>query len=318
MKAVLIENFGDVKQLHMGVISTPKPNENEILIEIHYTSVNPVDWKIREGLFKGRLPHEFPIIPGWDAAGVVTAVGKNVTKFNIGDRVFAYCRKPTIQWGTYAEFVTVNADHAALMPKDINFSQAAAIPLVSLTAWQALFDYAKLKHGESILIHAGAGGVGGFAISFAKNAGAKVYTTASEENHSYVKKLGAHVAIDYHKQNFAEVIKKLEPRGLDVVFDTIGGETINKSIELLKPNSRLVSIVTPRPEKELIEPKNIQFNYVFVSPNGAELDEIASLIEQGKVFIPHIEEMNLSDAAKAQERSRDGHIKGKIVLKVKE
>src|ERR1700733_2368139 len=190
MKAMVIEKFGHEEQLHLGDIPTPLPSDNEVQIQVLYSAVNPVDWKIREGLMKNFLPHEFPLILGWDAAGIVKAIGKNVKKFKVGDEVFAYCRKPIVKWGTYAEYVCFDADNIALKPNNINFAEAAAIPLAGLTAWQALFDFAKLKKGESILIHGGAGGVGSFAIQFAKHAGAKVITTASKQNHDYVKKLG--------------------------------------------------------------------------------------------------------------------------------
>ncbi len=315
MKAVVIESFGDVEKLHLEDIPTPQPTDNEVQIQIRYTSVNPVDWKIREGYLKNRLPHEFPLIPGWDASGVVALVGKNVKNFKKGDEVFAYCRKPVVKWGTYAEYICFDANNVALKPKNITFAQAAAIPLVGLTAWQALFDYAKLKRNESILIHAGAGGVGNFAIELAKNAGAKVYTTARKENHAYVKQLGADIAIDYQTQNFAAEIKKLVPQGLDVVFDMLGGEILQQSIELLKPQGRLISIYEQM-DPNLAKKKNIQFSYVFVAPNGGELKQIADLISAGKVPIPHIEEMKLEEAAQAQEKIRQGHTRGKIVLKI--
>ncbi len=316
MKAFVIEHFGDVKEAHLKDVPTPQPLENEVQIQIHYTSVNPVDWKIGEGHLKNRIPHEFPLILGWDAAGIVKLVGKNVKNFKPDDEVFAYCRKPLIKWGTYAEYICFDANNIALKPKNISFAEAAAIPLVGLTAWQALFDYAKLKKGESILIHAGAGGVGSLAIEFAKNAGAKVFTTARKENHAYVKKLGADVAIDYTQQNFAEEIKKLNPQGLDVVFDCIGGPTLKESFSLLKPQGRLVSIIEQL-DAETAKKKNIQFSYVFVSPNGKELKQIADLIEAGKVIPPHVETMKFEEAPKALQKIKEGHTRGKIVLKIK-
>jgi NADPH2:quinone reductase len=316
MKAMVIDHFGNVDTLHFQEIPTPKPSGNEVQIQILYTSVNPVDWKIREGLLKGRFPYEFPIILGWDAAGIVTEVGKNVKKFKVGDEVFAYCRKPIVQWGTYAEYICFDAEHVALKPKNISFAQAAAIPLAGLTAWQALFDFAKLKKGETILIHGGAGGVGSFAIEFAKFGGAKVYTTASKKNHPYVKERGADVCIDYKTQDFVAEIHKLEPNGVDIVFDTVGKDTLRKSLELLKPGGRLVSIIEQMDPK-IVQQRQIQFGFVFVSPNGSQLKQIADLIEQQKVTPPHIQEMNLREAGKAQEQNKEGHTQGKIVLKVK-
>lgn len=316
MKAIVIEQFGNVDNLQVEEVPIPQPEENEVQIQILYTSVNPVDWKIREGMFQGRLPHEFPIILGWDAAGIVTAVGSHVKKFRVGDEVFAYCRKTLVHEGTYAEYICFDAQHVAFKPKNLNFAQAAGIPLVGLTAWQALFDFGKLKKGEKILIQAGAGGVGSLALSLAKNAGAKVYTTASEPNHAYVKKLGADVAIDYRKESFVDLLKKLEPQGIDIVLECMGGDILKKSIETLKEGGRLVSILgqlNPRTAQE----RHIDFSYVFVTPNGHELQQLATLFEEGKLEVPLIEEMPLEEAAKAQEKVRQGHTRGKIVLKIK-
>lgn len=316
MKAIVIKEFGGANTLHLEELPIPAPKDNEIQFLVFYTGVNPVDWKIREGMLKERLPHEFPIIPGWEASGEVTAVGKNVKDFYVGDEIFSYCRNPVVHSGTYAEYVCYDADHVAKKPRNITFAQAAALPLVSLTAWQSLFDAAKLRSGETILIHAGAGGVGSMAIQFAKNAGAKVYTTASKRNHNYVKKLGADFAIDYREEKFADAMKKLAPQGVDVVFDTMGGDTLQESLQVLKSGGRLVSIL----EKldPAVESKyRIKGFYVFVSPNGEQLKTIADLITQGKVIPPHIEEFPLSRAAAAQEKLQEGHVQGKIVLRVK-
>jgi len=316
MQAMVIEEFGDTKQLHLKELSKPLPEANEVQIQVCNAGVNPIDWKICQGHFKKMMPCVFPLVPGWDVSGVVTAVGKNVKKFKVGDQVFAYCRKPVVQWGCYAEYVTFDADNVALKPKHISFSQAASIPLAALTAWQALFDVAKLKRGETILVHAGAGGVGGFAIEFAKYAGAKITTTASETNHPYVKKLGAEHAIDYRKTSFIQEMRKLYPQGVDIVFDTVGGPTLQESLEVLKPQGRLISIVEHL-DPTLVQQKNVQFSFVLVSPNGEQLKKIATLIEDGKVAVPEITEFQLSEAPRALDISKQGHTKGKIVLRVK-
>lgn len=315
MKAIVIEGFGGVEKLQLKEFPTPNPAENEVQIHIRYSGVNPVDWKIREGLLQKRLPHEFPLVLGWEASGIVTAVGQNVKNFKIGDEVFSYCRKPTVKWGTYAEYICVDAQNIALKPKNLNFAQAAAIPLTALTAWQALFDAAKLQKGETILIQAGAGGVGSMAIQFAKHAGAKTATTCSSKNFDYVKKLGADYPIDYTKENVGAAIKKFAPDGVDVVFDTMGGQILRDSYAYLKPNGRIVGIVEPpRPPED--SHKHLQAAYVFVAPNGEQLKKIADLITEGKVIAPNIQEMDLSHAAEAQEQIKEGHTQGKIVLKV--
>lgn len=315
MKAVVIEAFGGTDNLHIKDVPKPTPLEHEVLIQVEYTAVNPVDWKIREGMLKSRLPHEFPLIPGWDASGKIVGLGKNVRSFQVGDEVYAYCRKPVVKDGTYAEYITVDSSYVALKPKNISFSEAAAIPLVALTAWQAIFDFAKLKTSQSILIHAGSGGVGSFAIQFAKNAGCVVWTTCSSANADYVKKLGAAHVIDYTKNNFAEAIQKEKKEGFDVIFDTIGGKTQKESIPLIKEGGVLVSIVEP-PSPEIEKKYKIRAGFVFVHPDGHELGQIAKLIEKGKIQLPEIKEMDLKDCAKAQDLSREGHTRGKIVLKV--
>jgi NADPH2:quinone reductase len=314
MKAVAIASFGGIEKLQIIDLPIPTEMDNEVLIRIAYTAVNPVDWKIREGYFNGKLPHEFPLIPGWDAAGTIERIGKNVKILKKGDEVFAYCRKPLIKWGTYADYITFDADHVAKKPENITFAQAAAIPLAGLTAWQALFDAARLRNKETILIHAGAGGVGGLAIQFAKIAGAEVIATASKNNHAYVKKLGADHVIDYH-DDLQNKVKGIYPEGVDVVFDTVGGETLRKSLLLLKPHGRLISIVEQL-DQEIAAKHNVMFTWIFVSPNGSQLNQISNLISQGKVLPPNILEMPLMDAAKAQEKNRERHVQGKIVLRV--
>jgi NADPH2:quinone reductase len=299
----------------MADLPIPKPAENEVQIHIHYTSVNPVDWKIREGFLSGRLPHEFPLTPGWDAAGVISQVGKNVKNFKEGDEVYAYCRKDKVCHGTYAEYICFDADKVALKPKNCSFAEASAIPLVALTAWQALFDVGQLAKGQTVLIHAGAGGVGSFAIQMAKWAGANVITTCSGKNLDYVKKLGADQAIDYKKDDYAKIIKSKYPKGIDLVFDMLGGDELLKSAELLKKGGKVVGIVE-KLDDEKAKKLGIESHYVFVRPQGEQLAEIARLIETKKLKIPFIEEMRLQDAASAQEKSREGHTRGKIVLKV--
>lgn len=316
MKAVTLDAFGDVKNLHLSQVAKPEPAPQEVQIALSYAAVNPVDWKICEGLLKSRLPHAFPLIPGWDGAGTVTAVGRDVKNFKVGDEVFGYFRKRTVQQGTFAEYICFDAAHLALKPENITFAQAAALPLTSLTAWQALFDAAHLKKGETVLIHAGAGGVGGAAIQFAKQAGARVITTASARNHPYVKNLGADLAIDYNQTDFAAAVKEAAPEGVDVLFDTVGGETLQESYALVRKGGRLVGIVEPL-NTEQAKKLGIQAEYVFVSPNGAQLQQIADLIRSGKVRPPAIEEMRLEDAGQALAKNRRGHSQGKIVLKIK-
>jgi NADPH2:quinone reductase len=316
MKAVVFDAFGGPERLRVAEVHKPAPAAGEILIEVHCASVNPVDWKIREGMLAEMFPYEFPIVPGWDAAGVVAAVGKGETGFRAGDRVYAYCRKPKVQHGTYAEFVTIAADAAAPMPGNFGFAEASTIPLAGLTAWQSLFDAAKVSAGQKVLIHAGAGGVGSFAIQFARHAGATVYTTARRENHGYVKGLGADAAIDYAREKFVDAVRVLAPGGVDLVYDTVGGPVQKESYRVLKPGGMLVSIVN-LPDPEEARPYGARTNFVFVSPDGGQLRRISALVESGEVKPPAYEEFPMERAAEAQERSRGGHVRGKIVLKIR-
>ena len=316
MKAIAIEAYGGPEQLKLTELPTPVPGDNEVLIEIACTSVNPVDWKVCRGDLRERIPNQFPIIPGWDAAGTIKAVGKNVTAWKGGERVFAYCRKPVIQWGTYCEYVAVDASVVAPMPHNISFAQAAAIPLTGLTAWQSLFDCALLTTDQTILIHAAAGGVGGFGVQLARHIGATIYATASPNHHDYVRKLGAHHVIDYKSGDFVAAVKRLVPGGVDHVFDTVGGEVYRRSFEALKPGGHIVSI-REKPNAPLDAQYGVRSGYVFVNPDGAELTAIADLFEEGDIQPPAIEELPLAEAARAFERSMAGHVAGKLVLRVR-
>jgi len=316
MRAIAIEAYGGPEQLKLVDLPTPVPGDNEVLIEIACTSVNPVDWKICRGDLRERIPNQFPLIPGWDAAGTIKAVGKNVTTWKGGERVFAYCRKPVIQWGTYCEYVAVDAAVVAPMPHNVSFAQAAAIPLTGLTAWQSLFDCALLTTDQTILIHAAAGGVGGIGVQLARHIGATIYATASPNHHDYVRSLGAHHVIDYKSEDFVATLKRLLPEGVDHVFDTVGGEVYRKSFSVLKPGGHIVSI-REKPIEQLNAQYGVRSGYVFVNPDGAELTALADLLEEGDIRPPTVEEMPLSDAARAFERSIAGHVAGKLVLRVR-
>lgn len=315
MKAVVLKTFGETEPLRWQELPTPQPKPTEVQIQISYAGVNPVDWKICAGHLKKLLPHEFPLIPGWDASGKISAIGSQVEGFSKGDEVYAYCRKPVAKDGTYAEYICVDASHVARKPKSLTLAEAAGIPLVALTAWQSLFDTAHLNKGQTVLIHAGAGGVGGMAIQFAKYAGAKIYTTASSKNHSYVKKLGADVAIDYTKENFAEVVKKLEPDGVDLVLDCAGYTTLDNSYSLVKPKGWIISIVN-HVNEEICKEQNIHGGFVFVRPDGSGLKTIGELFDSSQIQVPTIAEMPWQKYTEAWEQIQSGHTQGKIVLKI--
>lgn len=313
MKAVAINEFGGADKLQLLDLPQPKPGPGEILIEIKAAGVNPVDWKIRQGLLQGRLPHEFPIVLGWDAAGIVAEVGQGVQHFAERDEVYAYCRKPLIKDGTYAEYVVVSENGAALKPNNISFEEAGVVPLSALTAFQSLFASAQLKAGETVLVHAAAGGVGTYAVQLASNAGALVLGTASLQNHAYLRELGVKEPIDYARADFRDIVRAKHPEGIDVVFDCVGGNVFQRSIDILKKGGRLVSIIEPEGVKQL-KAGGLNAHYVFVEPSRAQLSLLTDMIEGGKLKIFISRSFSLEKAAEAHFLSETGHTCGKIVL----
>jgi len=313
MRAMVFDEFGGNENLHMADVPTPDPQKGEVQIKVAYAGCNPVDWKICAGWLKKRLKTEFPAIPGFDVSGTVSRVGEGVTKFQEGDRVYAYCRNPAlVKMGTYAEYVCFDANDVAPMPQSLGFKEAAAIPLCALTAWQSFFDKAKLKAGQTVLIHAGAGGVGSLAIQLAKWAGAKVHTTASSRNHDYVKQLGADEAIDYHTENVAEVV----PEGFDMVLDCVGEKVFDESLTYVKKGGWLVTICKLFIEDSVGEKYGIRTGFVFVQPNGQELEEISRLFDEGILASPQVTEFPLEEAVKAWEQLQTEHTRGKLVLRL--
>ncbi len=317
MKAVVIDEFGGKEKMRVDEMPAPKPGKGEVQIESAYAGVNPADWKIREGILDKLVKTEFPAILGWDVSGWVSEVGEGVDDFKEGDEVYSYCRKEVVQWGAFAEYVCVSAEHVAKLPKNLSFPEAAGIPLVGLTAWQALFDVAKLSKGQSILIQGGAGGVGSLAIQLAKWAGARVYTTASLRNHQYASELGADKAFDYHEMDIGKLQEEVEPKGFDVVFDCVGGKVFDQCITMVKRGGWLITICKPFIEDAIGQKHGIRTSFVFVRPNGGQLAEISKLFDTGHLRAPHITEYPLEDAAEALEKNREGHTRGKIVLKIK-
>jgi NADPH:quinone reductase-like Zn-dependent oxidoreductase len=268
--------------------------------------VNPVDWKIRSGQIPA-FAATMPYTPGYDVSGVVETLGDGVTDFKVGDEVYAYMALN--RGGGYAQFAALPASEAAKKPASMHHVQAAAVPLAALTAWQALFDTAKLQPGQTVLIHGAAGGVGHFAVQLAHAKGAKVIATASERNIDFVKTLGADQVIDYKAQKFEEVVKDV-----DVVFDTVGGETTDRSIGTLKAGGIIVSI-TGMPDQARCKEKGVRGTAILVKTSGKQLAELAAMIEAGTLAPTVGSTMFLADAAQAQELSESGKTpRGKIVL----
>ncbi len=313
MKAISINQFGGIENLQVQEMLIPKPKDKELLIKVHATSVNPVDCKIRKGWVNTGLG--FPQILGFDVSGIIEEIGEAVTDFKIGDEVYYMPR--IVGWqGAYAEYHLAEEEIIAKKPLNLSYAEAAAIPLVGCTAWDALIERTKLRLGETVLIHAGAGGVGSIAIQLAKISGAFVFTTCSNKNTDFVKSLGADFAIDYKNSDFVQIIKdKTNGNGVDVVFDTVGGEVFTRSQAIIKPFGRLASIVRGTYNIEAAFMNNINISPVFVQCGRYKLDTLRSLVERN-LLKPVIDSvMPLSDARSAHEKLEKGSVRGKIVLK---
>lgn len=310
VKAVRIHAYGGPERLVYEDAPKPEPAADELLVRVHAASINPVDWKVRQGYLKDFIPYQLPMIPGWDVSGVVEAVGSAVTSFKVGDEI--YSRPDLARNGSYAEYMVLRASEAAHKPKSLDHPHAAAVPLAGLTAWHSLFEAGKLEAGQKVLIHAAAGGVGTLAVQLAKWKGAHVIGTASARNREFLQQLGVDEFIDYTSTQFENVV-----RDVDVVFDTIGDDTQERSWQVLKPGGILVSVISP-PSQETADKHGVRQAYVFIQPNAAWLTEIAGLIDAGEVK-PIVETvLPLSEARKAHELSASGHTRGKIVLQVVE
>ncbi len=298
--------YGGPEVLKYEDAPRPKAGPGEVLIRVRAAGVNPVDWKIREGYLKQILGHPLPLILGWDLSGVVEGTGPGVTRLRVGDEV--YSRPDISRDGAYAEYIAVKESEVALKPRSIDHTHAAAIPLAGLTAWQSLFDAAQLNSGQTVLIHAAAGGVGSFAVQLAKWKGARVIGTASKRNHDFLRTLGADETIDYTAARFEDVAHHV-----DVVLDTMAGDTQTRSWKVLKKGGILVSILTP-PSPEEAAAHGVRQAFVFVQPNASQLAEIAKLVDSGKLKAILETLLPLSEARRAQEISAGGHARGKIVL----
>jgi NADPH:quinone reductase-like Zn-dependent oxidoreductase len=308
MKAIQIYSYGGPEVLTYGEVPRPIPNDDDVLIKVMAAGVNPVDWKIRQGYMKDMFT--LPLILGWDAAGVIEEKGKNVTGHEVGDKV--YTRPEILRNGAYGEYIAVKASEIALKPESLDFIQAAAVPLAALTAWQSIFDLARLQAGQKILIHAAAGGVGHYAVQFAAWAGAHVIGTASQHNHEFLKSIGAHETIDYNTSAFEDAV-----HDVDVVLDTIGGEVWQRSWQVLKKGGIMVSTLRG-PEAGGMDALNKLCAHVFVQPDAAQLGEIAALIDNGHVRPEISQVFPLHEVNKAHIASQSGHTRGKIVLDLTE
>lgn len=332
MKAFIVDRYGKKERLRAGEVPEPELREDEVLVQVHAAAVNLLDSKLRNGEFKLILPYRTPFVLGHDVAGVVVRVGPRVRQFKPGDEV--YSRPDDFRIGTFAEFVAVKEDSLALKPSNITMEEAASIPLVGLTVWQALVEKAKLKKGQKVFIQAGSGGVGTFAIQLAKHLGATVATTTSTGNVALVKSLGADIVIDYKKEDFEKVLS-----GYDVVLNSQDGKTLEKSLNVLKPGGKLISISGP-PDPEFAEAikapwfvkqvmrvlsfgirrkakrRNIAFSFLFMQASGSQLRQITPLIESGAIRPVVDKVFPFASTNDALAYVESGRAKGKVVIKV--
>jgi len=307
MKASFFRAYGGPEVLEYGELPDPLPAAGEIVVDVHAASVNAADWKMRSGSYPAKVP--MPHIPGRDFSGIVAALGEGARDFKVGDAVFGVCEVP--REGSYAEKIAIRQAILAARPAKLTHVQTAAIALAGLTALVSLEDTLRLKSGETILIHGGAGGVAGFAIPLAKHLGARVITTASAGNHDYVRSLGADQVIDYRAQDFTQLVS-----GCDAVLDTVGGDVTQKSFAVLRSGGRLASVaagasapVSPRADVTSLRPK--------VDRDRPRLERVAALVAQGVVPLPAIIEYPLAEAAAAHRVSEARHLRGKLVLRVR-
>lgn len=308
MKAVRIHEFGSTDVLALEETEIPKPKADEVLVRVYASAVNPVDQKIMAGEAQEKFPTSFPLTIGWDVSGVIEQAGNQVRNFGIGDEV--YGRPFPTQNGAFAEYLVIKASEIALKPNGIDHLTAAAVPLAGLTAWQGLFKYGKLEKGQRVLIHAASGGVGSFAVQFAKWKGAYVIGTASADNLSFIKQLGADEAIDHDAEDFSEKLKDI-----DLVFDLIGKETQQKSLTVIKAGGRLVTTVMTEFADEARE-KHIQLAGFTAQSYPDDLEQIGNLIEEGIVQPVVSAVFNLDEVKQAEQLSGQQHTRGKIVIKV--
>lgn len=318
MKAVVLKSFGGPEAFELRDVPKPVPQTGQVLVRVHATSINPLDYQVRRGDYPDLVP--LPAITGHDVSGVIEAVGPGVTAFAPGDEVW-YTPQIFDGPGSYAEYHVAAESIIGKKPASLTHLEAASLTLVGGTAWEALVVRAGLRVGESILIHGGAGGVGHVAIQLAKAVGARVFTTAREANFEFARRMGADVVIDYEKEDYADaVMRETGGRGVDVVFDTIGGDTLSRSADVLAQLGRVVSIVDIAQPQNLLQAwgKNASYHFVFTRQHRGKLDELSALIERGQLR-PHVGAVySLADIAQAHARleTPNNGLQGKIAIAV--
>ncbi|WP_063888165.1 NADP-dependent oxidoreductase, partial [Streptomyces viridochromogenes] len=307
MKAISYSRYGGPEVLAYGEVRDPKIGPDSVLVKVRAAAVNPVDWKCREGHMDRMLESAFPVVPGWDVSGVVVQPGVSVTEFAVGDEVIGYVREDFLSRGTFAEYVAAPLRTLARKPRNLTWEEAAGLPLVGLTAYQVLVKVLQLKRDETVLVHAAAGGVGSIAVQLARHLGARVIGTASARNHDFVRGLGGE-PVEYG-DGLVERVRELAPEGVDAAFDTVGGEALKASVNVLAPEGRLVSVADP-------DVFDYGGRYYFVRPDAEDLLRVSELAEEGVVSVHVSETFPLERAADAHRLNQEGRTRGKIVVTV--
>ncbi|MER6787185.1 NADP-dependent oxidoreductase [Streptomyces sp. NPDC000658] len=307
MKAISYSRYGGPETLVYGDVREPKVGPDSVLVKVRAAAVNPVDWKCREGYLDPMLDAVFPVVPGWDVSGVVVQPGVSVTEYAVGDEVIGYVREDFLSRGTFAEYVAAPVRTLARKPRNLTWEEAAGLPLTGLSAYQVLTGALQVKRGETVLVHAAAGGVGSIAVQLARHLGARVIGTASEANHDFVRSLGGEPVA--YGEGLAERVRGLAPEGVDAAFDTIGGDTLKVSANLLAPEGRLASIA----DGDVV---GYGGRYCWVRPDAEDLTRLAELAEQGVVSVHVSDTFPLERAAEAHRLNEEGRTRGKIVVTV--
>ncbi|MBD8059270.1 NADP-dependent oxidoreductase [Cellulomonas sp. JH27-2] len=307
MRAITYNRYGGSDVLELTDLPDPKVGPDSVLIRVKAASVNPVDWKVRAGYLDAIMDVDFPAIPGWDVAGVVERVGLDTPEFKVGDEVYGYVRKDWLQGGTFAELVAAPVRTIAHKPASLNFEEAAAVPLAALTAFQTI-ERTGVRDGQTVLVHAAAGGVGGFAVQIAKARGARVIGTASERNHEHLRARGVEPVA--YGDGLADRVRELAPDGVDVVLDYGSDDLVATTRAVLAEGGTVASIVDAAARDEL------GGHYVWVRPSSADLDSLTALVESGDLVVDVAEVFDLADASAAHDASAGGHVRGKVVVRV--
>ena len=312
MKSIQINKYGgsDVLGINDNV-PIPKVSTGKVLVEVKASGVNPVDWKIREGYFQQMVPLQFPATLGTDFSGIIKELGENAsTGFNIGDEVYGQASPLSGSSGSFAELVLTNIDNIGPKPKTLNPIETSGLPLVGVSAWQALVENIGLSKNQKILIHGGAGGIGSIAIQLAKHLGAFVATTVKSEDKEFVRQLGADEIVDYTTQNFEDILQDF-----DAVLDTVGGETYKKSFKVLKNNGTIVSMLE-QPDSNLMKQYGVKAIFQFTETTNERLTKLAQWIDQNNIKVNVEKTFPLAETAKALEYQKDNHPRGKVVITI--